>query len=52
MVVVGKQNIYIDLVEPFGYTGDGEFPKGVHQSYLSIRAEAATSARIIPSVSS
>ena len=27
---MGKGNIYIDLVEPFGYTGDGEFAKGVH----------------------
>ena len=28
---MGKRNINIDLVEPFGYTGDGEFFKGVHQ---------------------
>lgn len=29
-VLVGKRNIYIDLIELFGYTIDGEFFKGVH----------------------
>ena len=28
--LMGKRNIYIDLVEPFSYTGDGEFTKRVH----------------------
>ena len=28
--LMGKRNIYIDFVEPFSYTGDGEFAKRVH----------------------
>ena len=28
--LVGKRNIYIDLIELFGYIGDGEFFEGVH----------------------
>ena len=30
-VLMGKRNVYIDLVELFGYTGDGELIKAVHQ---------------------
>ena len=29
-VLMGKRNIYIDLVELFGYTGDGELIEAVH----------------------
>jgi len=29
-VLMGKRNVYIDLVELFGYTGDGELIKAVH----------------------
>ena len=32
---MGKGNIYIDLVEPFGYTGDGEFAEVHHLPFQS-----------------
>jgi hypothetical protein len=28
---MGKRNIYVDLVDLFGYAGDGEFVERVHQ---------------------
>jgi len=31
-ILMGKRNIYVDLVEPFAYIINGEFMKRVHQT--------------------
>jgi hypothetical protein len=46
---MGQADFGVDFIQPSGYTVYGEFFEGVHQ-HLTIRAQVAACARIIPSV--